>query len=296
MTQLTGKVAIVTGSGRGIGQAVARRFAAEGARLVVNTRTTGSVAETVRLISQSGGEVIAVAGDVATPGVAGKIVQAAVDRWGTVDILVNNAAIIGPIAPLGSEDTALWQETLRINVFGPYLMTRAVVPVMQKAKRGKIIDVSSSANRGIGANLVAYRTSKAALLRMSTVLAEMLAPLGIEVNSLDVHATTPMVQEMATWDAQDPVLAARFRQRLKNGEPTPEDNAELFAWLASDRSNGLYGRNICYWMNVADLDRVKAQIIADPRALRMEMVEVPGINPSEMAKAYEKRKGSPFPR
>jgi NAD(P)-dependent dehydrogenase (short-subunit alcohol dehydrogenase family) len=181
-------------------------------------------------------------------------------------------------------------ETMRINVFGPYLMTRAVVPAMRAAGRGKIIDVNTSANRGGGGNLVPYRVSKAALLRMTTVLADQLAPLGIEVNSFDAHASTPMVEEMATWDARDPALAARFRQRLRNGEPTPEQNADYCLWLASARSNGMTGRNIGWWMDLGDLERLKPQIIADPRALRTEMVDVPGLRWSAWAQEYEQRK------
>src|SRR5438309_1897810 len=108
MHELKGKVAIVTGAGRGIGQAVAVRFAAEGARVVVNGRTEKTVAQTVDLILQSGGEAIPAVGDAAAPGDPEKIVKIAVERWGTVDILVNNAAIIGSIAPLGSEDLGLF--------------------------------------------------------------------------------------------------------------------------------------------------------------------------------------------
>lgn len=283
---LTGKVAIVTGSGGGIGRAVAQRFAAEGARVVINGRTRETVDETVRMIEQAGGEAIAATGDVSEPGMAEQIVGAAVDRWGTVDILVNNAAISGPVAPIGEEDLDWWLSTLHVNVFGPYLMTRAVVPVMRRAGRGKIIDVSSGAGRGVAADLVPYRTSKAALLRMSTALAEQLAPSGIEVNTVDVFATTPMVREMGTWDDQDPVLAERMRRRASAGEPTADDNAGVFAWLASERSDGLHGRNFAWWMDPESLDREKQRIMTDARALRVELVEVPGIGQTAMAKEW----------
>jgi NAD(P)-dependent dehydrogenase (short-subunit alcohol dehydrogenase family) len=289
MPLLKGKVAIVTGSGGGIGRAVACRFAAEGARVVVNGRTPETVDETVRMIEKSGGEALAVTGDVSKTGMAEQIAGAAVDRWGKVDVLVNNAAISGPVSPIGEEDLDWWMDTLRINVFGPYVMTRAVVPAMRKAGRGKVIDVSSGAGRGVAGDLVPYRISKAALLRMSTALAEQLAPSGIEMNTVDVFATTPMVREMGTWDDQDPVLAARMRKRAQSGEPSPEENAEVFAWLASDRSDGLRGRNFAWWMDVKDIERAKAKIIADPRALRVEMVDVPEIGRSAAAKAYDAR-------
>ena len=292
MRQLEGRVAIVTGAGRGIGQAVALRYAAEGARVVVNGRTAATIAETVQLITRQGGEAIAVTGDVGQSGVAERIAGTAADRWSRIDILVNNAAVIGPVEILGEEDVDQWMDTLRINVLGPFLMTRAVVPLMKTARRGKVIDVNSAANRGGGGNLLPYRVSKAALLRMTTTLAGQLAEFGIEVNAFDARATTDMVREMATWDDRDPALAARFRQRLRDGEPTPEQNAEVCLWLASDRSAGLTGRNIAWWMELSDLDRLKAQIIADPRALRMDMVEMPGVSRSPTAEAYEKRKAS----
>lgn len=296
MPQLEGKVAIITGAGRGIGQAVARLFAREGARIVAVGRTLGSLQETVGLIEKAGGQALAVTGDVGEKGAAEKVVQQAVARFGQVDILVNNAAVIGPVQPLGQDDVDEWIDTLRINVVGPYLMTRAVVPVMKKAGRGKIVDVNSAANRGTGGNLVPYRVSKAALIRLTNALADQLLPAGIEVNTFDAHATTPMVHEMAKWDAQDPALAARFRQRLKNGEPTPEQNAEYCLWLASSRSDGMSGRNVAWWMDLADLDRLKPQIIADPRALRMDMVEVPGVRKTAWAEEYDKRRFAPAPQ
>jgi 3-oxoacyl-[acyl-carrier protein] reductase len=288
---LTGKVAIVTGSGGGIGRAVAQKFAADGARVIVNGRTTETVDETVRLIEKAGGEAFAVTGDVSKLGIAEQIAGAAIERWGKVDILVNNAAISGPVAPIGDDDIDWWLSTLHINVFGPYLMTRAVVPAMRKAGHGKIIDVSSGAGRGVAGDLVPYRTSKAALLRMSTALAEQLAPAGIEINTMDVFATTPMVREMGTWDDQDPVLAARMRKRALAQEPTPEDNAVVFAWLASSRSDGLHGRNFSWWMDTASLDEQKSAIIADPRALRVELVEQPQIARSAAAKEWFSRVG-----
>lgn len=288
---LKGKVAIITGSGGGIGRAVAQRFASEGARVVVNGRTTQTVDETVHLIEQAGGEAIAATGDVSKLGVAEQIVGAAVERWGTIDILVNNAAISGPIAPIGEEDLDWWLSTLHVNVFGPYLMTRAAVPVMRKAGRGKVIDVSSGAGRGVAGDLVPYRTSKAALLRMSTALAEQLASSGIEINTVDVFATTPMVRQMGTWDDQDPVLAERMRKRAAANEPTPEDNAAVFAWLASERSDGLSGRNFAWWMDPESLDSQKQKIIGDTQALRMQLVETPAIGQSAAAKEWFARMG-----
>jgi 3-oxoacyl-[acyl-carrier protein] reductase len=296
MGQLDGRVAIVTGSGGGIGRAVAQAFAREGARVAVNGRTAANVEETVKLIKSAKGEAIGAAGDVSEHGVAERIVRAAVDRWGAVDVLVNNAAIAGPVAPLGKEDIGEWWKTQQINILGPFLMTRAAIAAMRKkpltpggAPRGKVIDVSSGAGRGFAGDLVPYRVSKAGLLRLSTALAAHLQPEGIEVNTVDVFATTPMVIAMGRMDDQDPALAARMRKRAVSQEPTPEDNAPVFVWLASSKSDGVTGRNFGWNMNVEDLDRVRPRLIADPRALRIEMVPMEGIGLSPQARAYQDR-------
>lgn len=287
--KLDEKTAVVTGSTGGIGRAIAEAFGREGARVVVNGRR-GDVAEEVAAgIRDSGGEAVAVGGDVSSKESADAIVGAAIAEWGCIDIVVNNAAISGPIGPIGEEDLDWWMDTLRINVLGAYLVTRAAVPNMKLAGAGKIIDISSGANRGMAGDLVPYRVSKAGLLRMSTALAVQLHPFGIQINTVDVFGTTPMVREMATWDDQDPVLAARMRQRAEGQEPTPEDNAPIFVWLASSASDGLYGRNFAWNMNTSDLERLKARIMGDERALRMEMVEVDGIGLSERGRAYLER-------
>ncbi len=296
MGQLEGKVAIVTGSGGGIGRAVAQAYAREGAKVVINGRTAANVEETVKLIKSAKGEAIGVAGDVSEKGVAERIVKAAVDRWSTVDVLVNNAAIGGPVAPLGKEDVTEWWKTQEINILGPFLMTRAVAAAMRKkphtsgaAPRGKVIDVSSGAGRGWAGDLVPYRVSKAGLLRLSNALAAHLQPEGIDVNTVDVFATTPMVIAFGKVDDQDPALAARMRKRAQSQEPTPDDNAPVFVWLASSKSDGVTGRNFGWNMNVEDLDRVKPRLIADARALRIEMVPMEGIGLSPQARAYQDR-------
>ncbi len=296
MGQLEGKVAIVTGSGGGIGRAVAVAFAREGASVVINGRTASNVENTVRVIQQAKGQAIGVPGDVAREADVDKIVRAAVEKWGKVDILVNNAAIAGPVTPAERVDLREWAQTMQINVQGPLMMTRAVLPIMRKRAhaqggppRGKVIDVSSGAGRGWAGDLLVYRVSKAALLRLSNALAATLQPEGIEVNTVDVFATTPMVHDLGTRDREDPALAARMRKRATAPEPTAQDNAPVFVWLASSRSDGVTGRNFGWNMNVDDLDKVKARLIGDPRALRIEMVPFEGIGLSPEGRAYQER-------
>jgi 3-oxoacyl-[acyl-carrier protein] reductase len=296
MGALDSKIAVVTGSTGGIGRAIAEAFANEGARVVVNGRR-GDIAEDVAAeIRSSGGEAIAIEGDVSSKESADAIVESAISEWGGIDIVVNNAAISGPIGPIGEEDLDWWMDTLRVNVLGAYLVTRAAVPKMKRMGSGKIIDISSGANRGMSGDLVPYRVSKAGLLRMSTALAEQLHPYGIQINTVDVYATTPMVEEMGTWDDQDSVLASRMRQRAAGAEPTPEDNTPIFVWLASAASDGLYGRNFAWNMSTSDIERLKPQIISSERSLRMEMVDVDEIGLSDGGRAYLERIGQPIRR
>ena len=240
MGVLEGKVAIVTGSGGGIGRAVAQAYAREGATVLVNGRTEANVDETVRLIKSAGGQALGVPGDVSKEQDCTRLVQAAVDRWGAVDVLVNNAAIAGSVAPLDKVEAAEMARTFEINVIGPMLMYQAVLQVMRRKPapstssgragsepRGKIIDVSSGAGRGWAGDLPVYRVSKAALLRVSNALAAQLQNEGIEVNTVDVFATTPMVRELGTRDSEDAALAARMRRRVQAQEPTPEDNTPV---------------------------------------------------------------------
>jgi NAD(P)-dependent dehydrogenase (short-subunit alcohol dehydrogenase family) len=287
---LNGQVAIVTGSTGGIGKAVAELFAAQGARVVTNGRRAAEAESVARAIRDGGGEAISAPGDISKPEDVEGIAEAAVAEWDTVNILVNNAAIVGPASPVGEEDIKAFLNTLTINVYGTFLMTRAVAPIMKKAGGGKIIDVSSTAARGVAGDVIAYRTSKGGVQRLSSAMAEHLRPNGIEVNSVDVLASTPMVIAMSQLDDQDPVLAERMRTRIVGKEPTVEENASVFLWLASDASDGFSGRNLDWSMNIEDLNREKGRIIKDERALREELVAWPTVGLSPAAVAYEERK------
>ncbi len=293
MPALQGKVAIVTGSGGGIGRSVAMAYAREGARVAVNGRTAANVDETVRLITASGGHAVGVPGDVSQAADCARLVSETAKHFGRLDVLVNNAAIAGSVAPLDKVESDEIARTLEINVIGPMLMYQAVLPVMRKhagaSSRCKIIDVSSGAGRGWAGDLPVYRVSKAALLRLSNALAAQLQNEFVDVNTLDVLATTPMVVALGKRDSEDPVLAARMRNRVSAQEPSADDNTPVFVWLASPKSDGITGRNFGWNMNVEDLDRLKPRLTNDARALRIEMVGLDGIGMSEQARAYQDR-------
>src|SRR5579883_635119 len=145
MDELAGRVAIVTGAGRDIGRAIARALAAAGAAVTVVARSTDQVQETAALIGADGGKALPLTADVSDRGAVEQMVAETERRLGAADVLVNNAAIGGPIGPLWETDPDLWQSCLAINLTGPYLCCRAVLPAMLARRRGCIINVASPA-------------------------------------------------------------------------------------------------------------------------------------------------------
>jgi len=180
VAELDGRVAIVTGGGRDIGRAIARALAAAGAAVTVVARSADQVQETAALIGADGGKAPALTGDVSDRGAVEQIVAETADRLGPVDVLVNNAAIGGPIGPLWETDPDQFEYCLAVNLTGPYLCCRAVLPAMLARRRGCIINVASpaAANPGEG-YLTAYSAAKAGLVSLSTGLAKSLKPYGI---------------------------------------------------------------------------------------------------------------------
>ncbi|MGO9195801.1 MAG: SDR family NAD(P)-dependent oxidoreductase [Acidimicrobiales bacterium] len=195
---LSGKVALVTGASRGIGEAIARRFAAEGAAVGVTARTVedgdhplaGSINSTVRAISDTGGIAIAIAADLARAEDRGRVVQTVHDELGPVDILVNNAAVTY-FVPVADFDLHRYQLMFDVQVLGPFHLAQLVIPEMRAAGAGWILNVSSPAAihpKGppyppAGGGTV-YGMCKAALERFTTGLASELYPDGIAVNVL----------------------------------------------------------------------------------------------------------------
>jgi len=244
-----GKVAIVTGAGRGMGRATALTLAREGAAVVVND-IRGELTESVaREIEESGGQAMSYVADVSNETQVQAMVEATVKRFGTVDILVNNAGILRPTSPLETIPLAEWQRHMDVNVTGAFLCTKAVLPIMKSQRSGKIVNVSSSAGRSTstfgGAH---YSTSKAAILGLTRHTAREAAPYNINVNATAPGSMdTPMVREMTTPDHLE-----RERQKIPMRRlGTPHDQAYLVAFLCSEESSYINGATID--INGADL-------------------------------------------
>jgi NAD(P)-dependent dehydrogenase (short-subunit alcohol dehydrogenase family) len=177
---LTGQIAVVTGGGRGIGRVVAQTLAAAGAQVIVMSRSTGELAETVALIGERARAVPLDVTDAAA-------ITRAFAEIGQIDLLVNNAGYGGPIGPLTENNPQDWWRTQDINLRGPMLCTQAVLPAMIARKRGRIVNMSSgAANNMAVANFSAYITSKAALNKFTECLSTETKP-----HNVFVFATSP---------------------------------------------------------------------------------------------------------
>jgi NAD(P)-dependent dehydrogenase (short-subunit alcohol dehydrogenase family) len=240
--RLKDKVAIVTGAGRGIGEAIALRFAEEGAKLIINDVNEADAIRTVETIKGKGGQAATVIGSVASRQVAQKMADTAVKEFRTVDILVNNAGIIRD-AMLHKMTDEQWDQVIEVNLKGVFLCTQCVAQVMREKQYGRIINISSSSWRGNPGQLN-YSATKAGVIGMTKTAAKELGPKGINVNVIaPALIWTDMTKSMP------PALLQRVEQMLPflmplNRWGQPEDVANLALFLASDESSFITGQLI----------------------------------------------------
>ncbi len=243
---LSGKAAIITGAGKGIGRGIARAYANEGAKLVLVSRTVAQVEDAAEEARAAGAEASALAVDVSDPDDVRRMVDHTLERYSRVDVLVNNAAILGPVGPLHLNDAAHWAQAININVTGLMLCCHAVLPHMIEQGGGKIINLSGAGVTRASETISAYGTSKAAVVRFTETLAIEMLPHNVSVNALGPgQIDTELLDPMAGDDSLiEPVMGAMV-QRTKSGRGASlEEAAALAVWLGSDASDGLSGRLI----------------------------------------------------
>jgi NAD(P)-dependent dehydrogenase (short-subunit alcohol dehydrogenase family) len=223
MAGLDGRTAIVTGGGTGIGRGVALALAAEGVRVVICGRRAGPLDEVVAEIEAASGQARAVQADVSAAGDVDRLVQVAREAFGGVDILVNNAGIGGG-GEIHNHDIAGWDRILAINLRGPFLLTRAVLPLMRAQARGHIINISSESGLEYYPGDGAYGVSKHALNALGEYIQRENQELGIRVDTIcPGMVVTEMSENSAGLDHSKCLY--------------PEDIADLVVWLLTRRAN-----------------------------------------------------------
>ncbi len=249
---LDGQVAIVTGGGRGIGRAIARKFAAEGAAVALAARSDNELREAVAEIRNAGGRAVAVPADLARETDCDKIVKAARDAFGAIHILVNNAGIYGPVRMIEAIAPRDWDEVLAINLRAPYLLCRLVLPEMYQRKSGSILNISSVAAKAAFPMNGPYTASKAGLLGLTRTLAAEAAPAGVRVNAICPGPVTEtrMSQELTRafadyfHSAGDEVLNRMLENILQRRPQTAEEVASAALFLASDQASAITGQTL----------------------------------------------------
>jgi 3-oxoacyl-[acyl-carrier protein] reductase len=230
MNALDGKTAIITGGGTGIGRSVAVALAREGANVVVCGRRIEPLEETVEAIGEAGGAALAVQADISNDTDVWHLVEATVDAYGAIDILINNAGIGGGDY-IHQQDVADWDRVIAVNVRGPFLLARAVLPVMRRQHYGDIVNISSESGLEYYPGDGAYGVAKHALNALSEYIQRENQGLNIRVNTIcPGMVVTEMTQHLPGLN-HDKCL-------------TPDDVADLVVWLLTRRPNVKIGRPI----------------------------------------------------
>ena len=245
MGRLQDKIAIVTGAGSGIGRSCMEAFAREGATVVGCSRTQKNLDETLALVEAAGGTGMVVAADLSTPEGAQTLVDATIENYGRVDVLLNGAGIgyswekiqghAGTMGAVTETSPEAWRQVMAVDLDSVFYMSRLVIPFMQKQGGGSIINISSVLGVKGHPDAHAYTTAKGAMINLTRSLCSAYALDGIRANCVcPGFIDTPMIEShMHLFD--DPVIADRFCPMQRAG--TPEEIASGCLYLASDESS-----------------------------------------------------------
>ncbi|KUM73291.1 SDR family NAD(P)-dependent oxidoreductase [Streptomyces curacoi] len=237
---LDGRTVIVTGAGSGIGRAAALAFAEEGARVVAADLNAEGAQGVVKEIERSGGAAVAVVGDLSEQAVVDQVVETAVERFGGVDVLVNNAGIMDRMSAVADVTNGEWERVIRVNLTAPFLLTRAVLPHMLRAGRGAIVNTASEAGLRGSAAGAAYTASKHGVVGLTKSLAVMYRKQGIRANAIAPGGTRTGIAVDAVKDAHGPaVLGGHLGNSGKLAQP--EEQAAAIVFLASDAASNING-------------------------------------------------------
>ena len=237
---LKDRVVIVTGAGQGIGRVFAKAFAKAGARAVIAELNEAKAAAVSKEIMDAGGEALAVTTDVADEASIREMIEVVEDEYGRIDVLINNAGIFSTLEmrPFDQIPLAEWERVLRVNLTGPFLCARAVLPAMRRAKWGRIINIASVSGIIGNAGQVNYSASKAGVIGMTKSIARELAGKQVTANCV--------APGFITTDMTD-VLPPQLKEKVVEFIPlrrfgTPQDIANAVSYLASDKAGYITGQ------------------------------------------------------
>jgi NAD(P)-dependent dehydrogenase (short-subunit alcohol dehydrogenase family) len=251
--KLHNRVALITGASRGIGRAIARGYAKEGAAIAVTARSEGDLCSLVEEVQKDGGAAVAIPADLCDGSAPADVVRRVLESLGTIDILVNNAGLgssSGP-NPVVDFDDALWHKTLALNLTAPYHLTKAVLPIMLEKKWGRIINIASINGKLPAIHGAAYTASKHGLLGLTRTVALEVARDGITVNAICPGTVrTEMNNRRLEYDAKRlglPIADLEARLTPIGRRLEPEEIVPMAVLLASDESAAITGQafNIC---------------------------------------------------
>jgi NAD(P)-dependent dehydrogenase (short-subunit alcohol dehydrogenase family) len=247
---LQDRCAIITGASEGLGLEIAKRYLAAGANLTICARTEAALSKAaadLQATAAPGRTVTALPADVSKPADAAALVALALETHGRVDILVNNAGVAGPGGSVESVDWAEWMRTIEVNLFGSVLLSRALLPHLKQAGRGKIIQLSGGGAANPLPMLSAYAVSKAAVIRFVETLAEETRPHRIDVNAIAPGALNTRLLDCMIDGGPGKIGQALYERlsqvKMQGGTPLGKA-ADLAVFLGSPLSDGITGKLI----------------------------------------------------
>jgi NAD(P)-dependent dehydrogenase (short-subunit alcohol dehydrogenase family) len=237
---LKGQIAIVTGAGKGLGWAIAERLAKDGANVVIAEIDGQSGSEKAQIIQKMGRESMAIPTDVTRWSEVERMVRETMNRFGRIDILINNAGILGPYAPLMEYPEEMWDKVIAVHLKGTFLCCKGVLPIMKEQRSGKVVNMGSVAGKEGNANMSPYAAAKAAIIGLTKTLGKEMAPFNVRVNCVSpALIETDMAREMTL--EQRALLTSKIPMgRLGR----PEEVAAVVKFLVSEESSFVTGQ--CY--------------------------------------------------